>query len=484
MTDESNQNESTTGSAGETAPRAGGKVSKKKGRKKTGAAANRASPKGVSNAAGPPVGDLQPAGPAVAAPPASDSGGKGLSILALLLALLALAAAGYAWYQSAVEGRLTGGEQASRIDAVEQRFADVSNSQGGVSTRIDQIRELVAKSESGAAEQLSQIRQQLATSETGVADQISQVKQLVAKTESGLASQISDIRNTVSQQQQQITESVASAEQEVATQIETFRSEFDTLSSSLGEIRNNLGASVDTWSRREVEHLMIIANQRLQLAQDPDSARRALQLADDRLKDMDDPALLKVREAISGELSALSAIEKPDLARAVGTLTLLSRTLDDLPLVGITNVPDAVSDGDDGDDGDSATDATSAGEQITRIGRTFLSDLGSLVQVEKGGEPVAPTITPEVSRMIVARARLMLEGAQVALVRSLPEVYADRLNAAGEWVSDNFQSDSELTRNWLSQLEELKGVSPRVDYPDISGSITALRGVMSGGQGQ
>lgn len=393
----------------------------------------------------------------------AGSGGKALSIGAIVLSLLALAGAGYAWYQTAVNARLAGGEQTQRISSMEQRFSDISSSQSGVTGQIDEIKSRVA------------------ASETAIAEQVSQVKQLVSKTESALSAEISEIRSSVNEQQKKVAASVAQAEQEVASQTEQFRTDFNQLSSSIGEVKNELGSSVDRWSEREIEHLLLIANQRLQLGNDPDSARQALQLAENKLRDSDKPSMLKVRQQISSELAALYEVKAPDLASATGTLSLLSQTLGDLPVRGETNVPAAVNNTEAGDSPEEGDESGGTGERIARLGKNFLSDLGGLVQVEKGGEPVAPSITPEVSRMIVARARLMLEGAQVALLRGQPEIYTGRLGEAAVWVSENFETEAAATQNWLSQLEEVKAISPTVEFPDISGSLQSLRDAMAAG---
>ncbi len=93
--------------------------------------------------------------------------------IALVCSLFALAASGYAWYQTAVNARITGGEQGSRLGVMEQKLVDYKDIQSGATGQIDQI------------------KQRVADSETIVADQVSQVKQLVSSTESGLGSQIS-----------------------------------------------------------------------------------------------------------------------------------------------------------------------------------------------------------------------------------------------------------------------------------------------------
>src|SRR5262245_1323261 len=79
-----------------------------------------------------------------------------------------------------------------------------------------------------------------------------------------------------------------------------------------------------------VEQLLLMANDRMQLAGDASSALRALDLADQRLARLNDPRLQPVREALSQERSALTALVLPDttgFALALGDIQKRAATL-------------------------------------------------------------------------------------------------------------------------------------------------------------
>ncbi len=403
--------------------------------------------------------------PVTAAGGGGDSAARGLGWGAVVLALLALGAAGYAWYQTAVNARLSGGEQNNRLQMMEQRVADVNASQADVDSLVDQV------------------RQRLADAETGIAEQVSAVKQLVGATESALLGQISELRQQVADNEaraesrtQALQQRLDEAAQSLDGRHDGFRQEFDSLTASIEDLHAELGTSVEQWNMREVEHLLVIANQRASLGQDARGARAALQLADQRLEDLGDPAMLPVRESLSREIAALDAVQPVDYAGVTNTLSLLSTTLADLPLRGVTGISGPVA----------ATESNAAAADgaddggILGVGKAFLADIGGLVQVEKDGEPVVPPLSPEIRQMIIERGKLILEGAQVALMRAQPVVYQDRLDAAAQWIHERFVDDDEQVVRWLEQLEGLKSVDPEVEMPDISGSLSALRGVMGG----
>jgi len=430
------------------------------------------------------------------APPttSSSSSGNGMGILAILVSLVALGAAGFAWYQNAVVARLSGGEQSNRIANIEQKVTDFGSEQSGVSGLIEQIQQRVGTAETGVADQVSQVKQLVGNTETAMASQISEVKQQIAKTESLVGEQISEVKQQIAkaesvageqiqairaentEYQSIVSNQVAEADHSLGEQADTFRKEFDELAGSIDSLRSELGTSVDGWALREIEHLLVMANQRLQLgsaADDAETARSALEIADQRLKAMDNPKLLEVRQALSSEIAALSAIEEVDVTAVSNSLGLLSSTLTDLPLKG-TDTPD----GPTRTEGSAAIEGDSAKEKITSAGKSFLSDLAGLVQVEKGGQPILAGIAPEVQLLQQAQGQLILEAAHVALVRQQGDIFTERLTAAEAWVAEHVKEDSAQAASWLQQLGEAKSTSINVSYPDISGSLAALRGVI------
>ncbi len=429
------------------------------------------------------------------APPAAPgSSGKGMGVLAILVSLVALGAAGFAWYQNAVVARLSGGEQSNRIANIEQKVTDFGSQQSGVSGLIEQIQQRVGTAETGVADQVSQVKQLVGSTETAMASQISEVKQQIAKTESLVGEQISEVKQQIAkaesvageqiqairaentEYQSIVSNQVAEADHNLGEQADTFRKEFDELAGSIESLRSELGTSVDGWALREVEHLLVMANQRLQLgstASDAKTALSALEIADQRLKEIDNPKLVEVRQALSGEIAALSEVEEPDVTAISSSLGLLSSTLSDLPMKG-TDTPD----GPTRTEGSGAVEGDNAQEKIANAGKSFLSDLAGLVQVEKGGEPILAGIAPEVQMLQQAQGQLILEAAQIALVRQQGDIFAERLTAAEAWVSEYVKEDSSQAASWLQQLGEAKGASINVSYPDISGSLAALRGVI------
>lgn len=81
----------------------------------------------------------------------------------------------------------------------------------------------------------------------------------------------------------------------------------------------------------ELELLLGIGQQRLQLADDLDGARRALALAAPLLGGIDNPAYLNLRQTLSQERAAFDALGLDPRMRANALLDVLARDLQDMP---------------------------------------------------------------------------------------------------------------------------------------------------------
>jgi len=367
--------------------------------------------------------------PTAAVPaPANSGGGR----LALVIAVAALAAGAYLLYQSEIKPYIDGtaddgGQQ--RLDAIEQRLA----AQADIGGRVGQLETRLHRSEAAFDARLRQWRGELSERQAAAANR-----------EQALRSEV-----------RELADSVAVLRADAASKRHT-----------------------DTWRLAEVEHLLVIANQRLQLAGEVQLARRALSLADNRLRDIADPALTPVRGLIAAEMVALDQVASVDVAGTLHALEALSRAVGQLPLAG-----DALAGIDAGavppPRPAAAQAAQSRPEQPNgwlAAGRNLLADLGAMVQVEtREAGPPRPILSAEMRAMIQARTRLILESSQLAFMRGEGGVYAERTAAAAAWVADNFDAESAAVRAWLSQLSQLAAVAPEAQLPDISRSLRALR---------
>ena len=109
----------------------------------------------------------------------------------------------------------------------------------------------------------------------------------------------------------------------------------------------------------------------------------------------------------------------------------------------------------------------------TSFGRAF-STLGSYIRVRDREQKVAPLLPPEQRYFLTQNLRLMLEQAQLGLLREQPRVYHQSLEKAQSWVNDYFEHDNR-SKIMLDELEQLQQAAIVIELPDINQALGQLQ---------
>jgi len=216
-----------------------------------------------------------------------------------------------------------------------------------------------------------------------------------------------------------------------------------------------------------IEQLMLMANDRLQLAQDATSALRALDLADQRLARLSDPRLFPVREALSKERAALTVLVLPDttgFALALGDIQKRAATL---PLR--VHVPAQFE--ARAAEPRAAADASWLGRVAASI-KTALSKIFALRR-DEGGEP--RLLKPDEAALVGQILELKLEGARLALLARDGLAFRELTGAARAWLAQHYDATDTDVQLALKKLDELHAQALAPAPPDISRSLTLLR---------
>lgn len=287
-------------------------------------------------------------------------------------------------------------------------------------------------------------------------------------------------------------ERVAALEQRLADQRETARSarrsanEAAGLAGSLEERLAALDERVAEQSERlgklsdvvdagraqahivAVEQLLMAANERLQLGRDPEGARRALQLADQRLAALEDPRFFEVREVLASEMAALRAVDTVDRAAIALELGALIRRAGDWRLLG--GVPDSSA--------PALPERSVSGEDLAAWQRVLMSvreALSSVFVIRRTDEPVRPLMAPEQAGLVRSVLLLRLESARAALLADEAGAFDEALAAAVAWLEKRYaRSDADVAVA-IETLESMRARELAPELPDISGSLARLR---------
>lgn len=257
-------------------------------------------------------------------------------------------------------------------------------------------------------------------------------------------------------------------EQAMAALRDDFQAYRQTLDANLDKVLAELAEEQDAdpreWLYAEAEYLLRLANQRLRLERDVQGAQSLLEAADARLAEADNPALIPVRRAIQSELAALDSVPGVDRTGLYLALMAQQEQLATLPLKQDVEEIAAQSD-------DQAPLEGGWREQLAQLG----GELKDLVVVRHHDEALEALMTPEQESYLRQNVRLLLEQAQLALLKAEPRLYHASLGKAITLVERYYDTQNEAVKASLERLRSLHDKTIRPELPDISASLQRLK---------
>ena len=275
--------------------------------------------------------------------------------------------------------------------------------------------------------------------------------------------------NQQAQRLQSLTDAVAAQRELIATQ----QRQIDHNATTLLEAGNRTRTD---WLLAEAEYLLRVANQRLLIEKDIKGAASALQSADDVLAESDDIGVYPVRQQLAREMLALKSIVAVDrtglylqLEAVIGSIYQLT----DQALIH-ENAPGFMG-------ADNASDVD-AGElnMAARAWQSFTRTLKQVVVVRRLDEQVKPLLSPDQSAYARLNLQLMLEEAELAVLRGNQELYQKSLEKARTTVQEWYNADNPRVNALADTLGELASRNVDPELPDISRSLGLLKQRVAG----
>ncbi|MBN1378752.1 MAG: uroporphyrinogen-III C-methyltransferase [Gammaproteobacteria bacterium] len=218
------------------------------------------------------------------------------------------------------------------------------------------------------------------------------------------------------------------------------------------------------WVLAEIEYLMRLAVVRLRLVHDIKGATEALIVADERLGDLADPAMLEVREVLTNEITALKSLNAPDVEGVGLQLMSISNRLYLLPPAKkpaanqlLENEPPLVESGEE-----------------SFLQRTW-SKLARLVGLRRSNAPAVTAVLQAELYYVEQKLRLELEYARQAALRLDKEALNRHLNEARSLIDEHYDRDNQQVITLRAELAALQEADLIPALPNISDSLRKLR---------
>ncbi|MBK1851124.1 uroporphyrinogen-III C-methyltransferase [Marinobacter sp. 1-4A] len=274
-----------------------------------------------------------------------------------------------------------------------------------------------------------------------------------------------------SQRLQALEDKLASQRELIATQ----QRQIDHNARELLEAGNRTRTD---WLLAEAEYLLRIANQRLMIEKDIRGALSALEAADDVLTESDDIGVYPVRQQLAREILSLKGISSVDRTGLYLTLEAAIDSVHQLTDQALISeqAPGFVGHSQPG------AEAEEGGEpgMLIRGWRKFKSTLMQVVVVRRLDESVKPLLSPDQSAYARLNLQLMLEEAEMAVLRGNQPLYERALVKAQAAVEDWYDASNPRVSALTKTLGELSTRNVAPDLPDISKSLDLLKERLSG----
>lgn len=284
----------------------------------------------------------------------------------------------------------------------------------------------------------------------------------LAQTRAQIEQQAASLRQEAARLGERVDKAENQLDKVVSGDLEELHAQQQDIQTLLDTLREKVERDPQSWVGAETAHLLRIANDRLRLGADVATALAALEAADQRLADIDEPSLFEVRRALAQEIAALRAVPAVDVTGLALRLGAIGDAVERLPFPlapGTTVV----------------TTSEAADQQgWRRVMHDMWQALRELVVIKHKDHADQVVLTPDERQLLQLNLRLSLEAAQAALVRRDDKVFHDQLRRAQEWITRYYDEGAPATRTVLQDLARMREAQLASGLPDISASLQAL----------
>ena len=243
--------------------------------------------------------------------------------------------------------------------------------------------------------------------------------------------------------------------------------EIAALQSQVKQVSQLVGAQQPSdWLFSEADFLLNNALRKLVLDNDVDTAISLLKLADETLVKVNNSQANAIRTAINQDLKQLLSLSSVDQNAVMQKLSQLANTVDELQALNV-NFDEAPE-----KSGKLSDDIADWQQNVEKSATSFLNHFIRISPKQTADKK--ELLAPNQDIYLRENIRLRLQLAIMAVPRQQDELYKQSLDAVASWVRSYFDTNAEVTQNFLKSVDELADSSIYVDVPGQLQSLTLL----------
>lgn len=269
-------------------------------------------------------------------------------------------------------------------------------------------------------------------------------------------------------------ETALSKVEDLQTQFQANQQKFQVLKQDIESAQSKLVALSGNkeWVLSSVESLVQNAHEQILINRDIKTALNQLSVADDKLKELAHPKLMMVREALSQDMLNLKSVEPVDKEGIWLKLGAISQQIQTLSFKALIEEPEE----------NSESDTTGMDAHLNKWRQALAeswSQVKDLVRVSRYDQnQISPILTEQEEKQLYYMMQYLLEQAKWAVLKYDNEVYQKSLNQLSQKLMYFFE-DNAAQKNILGEIEQLNTVNIAPSLPSISGSMDAIKRVMT-----
>lgn len=243
--------------------------------------------------------------------------------------------------------------------------------------------------------------------------------------------------------------------------------EIATLKAQVKQVSELAGAQQPSdWLFSEADFLLNNALRKLVLDNDVDTAISLLKLADETLVKVNNSQANAIRTAINQDLKQLLSLSSVDQNAVMQKLSQLANTVDELQALNVNfdETPEK--------SGKLSDDIADWQQNVEKSATSFLNHFIRISPKQSADKK--ELLAPNQDIYLRENIRLRLQLAIMAVPRQQDELYKQSLDAVASWVRSYFDTNAEVTQNFLKSVDELADSSIYVDVPEQLQSLTLL----------
>ncbi|PWC14661.1 uroporphyrinogen-III C-methyltransferase [Brenneria corticis] len=274
----------------------------------------------------------------------------------------------------------------------------------------------------------------------------------------GLESQLSALQQQHKQQQQQWQDALqqqTKAQDAAEQRLNALTRQTDEMGEKLAALSNH---DTNAWLLAQADFLVKLAGRKLWSDKDVTTAGALLKSADASLAEMNDPSVIEIRRALTGDISALAGVSQIDFDGIILKVNQLTDQVDNLRLAD-NNSDEAPM------DENSAELSASLSEWRQNLSKSWHNFLAEFITIRRRDSAAEPLLAPSQDVYLRENIRSRLLVAAQAIPRHQNETYKQSLETASTWVRAYFDTSDPSTQAFLDQLDELSQQSVSMDVP-------------------